>query len=135
MDSQLELPFSVDKLIAICMLLGSLSFNSAANHAPHTESNRHRRTERVWLARLVSSRHERKALRYGSNSALTAEMFRGWFSRLSILKLILFQSKSNSSTRHYQYMYPRWYEIQKCNTGNWKRNCSVYVIHPCSTVR
>ena len=26
MDSQLELPFSVDKLIALCMLLGSLSF-------------------------------------------------------------------------------------------------------------
>ena len=35
-----------------------------------------------------------KALRHGSDSALTAEMFWGWFSGLSILKL---QSKSSSN--------------------------------------
>ena len=40
---------------------------------------------------LVSSRHEQKALRHGSDSALTAEMFWWSFGGLSVLKLILFQ--------------------------------------------
>ena len=46
---------------------------------------------------LVSSWRKRKALCHGSNSALTTEMFWGWFSSLSILKLILFQSKSSNN--------------------------------------
>ena len=51
---------------------------------------------------LGFSRHERKAFRHGSDSALTAEMFRGSSGGLSVLKLILFQSKSSSNTqRHY----------------------------------
>ena len=51
-----------------------------------------------WLSAsciLVASRHEQKALRHGSDSALTAEMFRGSFAGLSILKLILFSRKAS----------------------------------------
>ena len=43
---------------------------------------------------LISSWHEQKALCHGSDSALTAEMFRGSFAGLSILKLILFSRKA-----------------------------------------
>ena len=82
------------------------------------------RTARSWpsAGSISVSRHERKALRlrHGSDSGLTAEMFRGWFSGLSMLKLILFQPKP-TTTHYYSTL-----KIQKCNTGNG----TVYVIRP-----
>ena len=40
-----------------------------------------------------TARHKRKPLHHGSDSGLTAEMFQGLFGGLSILKLVLLQSK------------------------------------------
>ena len=82
------------------------------------------RTARSWpsAGSISVSRRERKALRlrHGSDSGLTAEMFRGWFSGLSMLKLILFQPKP-TTTHYYSTL-----KIQKCNTGNG----TVYIICP-----
>ena len=44
------------------------------------------------------SRHEREPLCHGSDSALTAEMFRGSFGGLSVLKLIPFSSQKAAAT-------------------------------------
>ena len=46
----------------------------------------HQHHGQALVAISVSNRHEQKALRHSSNSALTAEMFQGWFSGLSIQK-------------------------------------------------
>ena len=59
-----------------------------------------------WLSAgsILISRCEQKALCHGADSALTAEMFQGWFSGLSMLKLILFQSKINSNAQRQRTM-------------------------------
>ena len=77
---------------------------------------------------VASCRHERKVFRHDSDSALTAEMFRGWFSGLSILKLILFQSKGNDDAqRHYRTLIDSKF---KNAIPNW----TVYINRPHSIV-
>ena len=70
---------------------------------------------------ILVSRCERKALRHGSDSALTAEMFWGWFSGLSMLKLILFQSKSNNNAQRHYY-HP---QNSKMQYRKWNRLCNL----------
>ena len=62
------------------------------------------------------SRRERKALRlrHGSDSGLTAEMFRVWFSGLSMLKLILFQPKP-TTTHYYSTLKIQKWQYRKRN--------------------
>ena len=59
---------------------------------------------RAPLSILALSRHGRKAFRQRSNSASIPEMFRGSFSGLSILKFILFQSKSSSNAQPHSHV-------------------------------
>ena len=68
---------------------------------------------------MVSSRRGRKAFHHRSDSASTPEMFRGSFSGLSVLKFILFQSKSSSNAQQHQ---PRRFAIPETETA--------YIIHP-----
>ena len=77
---------------------------------------------------ILVSRRERKALRHGYDSALTAEMFRGWFSGLSMLKLILFQSKSNNNAqRHYYHPQNSKMQYRKRNRlHNLPTHYSIY---------
>ena len=91
------------------------------------------RTARSWpsASSILVSRRERKALRHGSDSGLTAEMFRGWFSGLNMLKLILFQSKSNDNAQQH-YLHPQNSKMQyrKWNCiRNLPTHYSIYYIN------